>query len=272
LAAGGSIAVLGADGLLIEPVRPKLVRRDIVLKRWPCAMDGFTVAHLSDFHYDPVFSIHPIQSAVQTVNELRPDLVVLTGDFITSPYFGNQRRAAADAEPCARVLRDLQAPYGCWGVMGNHDAYSDARRVTGALRAAGIGVLTNSAIPIEHNGGRFWLAGVGDVMLRGADLHTALQHVPSIETVILLAHEPDYADYVSRFPVDLQLSGHSHGGQIRIPFLPPLYLPDLAKKYILGLYRIGGLTLYTNPGIGTILVPVRLNCPPEVTLITLRCG
>ena len=109
-------------------------------------------------------------------------------------------------------------------------------------------------------------------MLRGADLHTALQHVPSIETVILLAHEPDYADYVSRFPVDLQLSGHSHGGQIRIPFLPPLYLPDLAKKYILGLYRIGGLTLYTNPGIGTILVPVRLNCPPEVTLITLRCG
>jgi predicted MPP superfamily phosphohydrolase len=88
--------------------------------------------------------------------------------------------------------------------------------------------------------------------------------------VILLAHEPDFADEASRFPVDLQLSGHSHGGQIRVPLLPPLYLPSLAKKYILGTYHIGPLTLYTNAGLGTIGVPMRLNCPPEITLLTLR--
>ena len=82
--------------------------------------------------------------------------------------------------------------------------------------------------------------------------------------------EPDYADRVAHFPVDLQLSGHSHGGQVRVPFVPPLFLPELAQKYIWGLYKIGGLTLYTNPGLGTVGVPVRINCPPEITLLTLR--
>jgi uncharacterized protein len=97
-----------------------------------------------------------------------------------------------------------------------------------------------------------------------------LRGIPANEAVVLLVHEPDFADEVSRFPVDLQLSGHSHGGQVRVPFLPPLYLPQLAKKYYLGTYRIGPLTLYTNAGLGTINVPVRLFCPPEITLLTLR--
>jgi predicted MPP superfamily phosphohydrolase len=85
-----------------------------------------------------------------------------------------------------------------------------------------------------------------------------------------LAHEPDYADHVSRYAIDLQLSGHSHGGQVRMPFVRPLYLPEMAKKYISGLYKIGPLTLYTNPGLGTVGVPMRFNCPPEITLLTLR--
>ena len=234
-------------------------------------MDGFTIALLSDFHYDPIFSIHPIRSGVEIVNQLGPDLVVLTGDFITAPLFGDDSTAAADAEPCAQLLRKLRAPYGVWGVMGNHDAAADPDRVTAALRAVGIGVLDNAATPIEHNGSRFWLAGVEDVMTHDADLHAALLRT-SDEPVVLLAHEPDYADYVSRYPVDLQLSGHSHGGQIRLPFLPPLYVPELAKKYFWGLYRIGNLTLYTTPGLGTIRIPMRLNCPPEVTLFTVRRG
>jgi predicted MPP superfamily phosphohydrolase len=111
---------------------------------------------------------------------------------------------------------------------------------------------------------------VNDVLGRTADLPRTLRRVPANDAVILLAHEPDFADEASRFPVDLQLSGHSHGGQIRVPLLPPLYLPSLAKKYILGTYHIGPLTLYTNAGLGTIGVPMRLNCPPEITLLTLR--
>ncbi len=265
-------AAIGIDGVLIEPMRPRLVRKEISLKRWPARMDGFTIAQLSDFHYDPVFSVHVIRSAINLTNSLRPDVVVLTGDFVTSPLLGNRRGAAADAEPCAELLRTLHAPYGRWAVLGNHDASSDPRRVISTLRAAGIGVLTNAAVPLERDGGRFWLSGVQDVIARSADLYAALAGVPSHEPTVLLAHEPDYADYVARYPVDLQLSGHSHGGQIRLPYVRPLYLPSLARKYYLGLYGVGPLVLYTNCGLGTIRIPMRLNAPPEVTLFTLRRG
>ena len=103
-----------------------------------------------------------------------------------------------------------------------------------------------------------------------ADLAATLRNVPRDEAVVLLAHEPDYADEACRFPIDLQLSGHSHGGQVRLPFLPPLYLPEMARKYVLGTYQVGPLPLYTNAGLGTVTVPVRLNCPPEITLLTLQ--
>jgi hypothetical protein len=272
LAAGGCAALIGADGILIEPMQPKIVRKEILLKRWPSRMDGFKIALLSDFHYDPIFSIHPIQSAVEMVNRVRADLALLTGDFVTSPLFGNPSRGLADAEPCAQLLQKLQASHGLWAVMGNHDAAAGAPQVTAALRAVGVSVLANAAVPIEHNGDRFWLAGVADVLEKAADLPSALRPVPSDESVILMAHEPDYADYVANYPVDLQLSGHSHGGQIRFPLAPPLYLPPLGRKYFSGLYSIRELTLYTNVGLGTINVPVRLNCPPEVTLITVRRG
>lgn len=268
----GGAAALTIDGLLVEPMRPRLVRQELWLRRWPSRMDGFTIALLSDLHYDPVFSIHPIRLAVEMVNELHPDLVAITGDFVTAPLLGNRRRAAADAEPCADLLRGLQAPQGLWAVMGNHDADAGERQVAGALRAAGISVLSNLAAPVESNGGRFWLAGVEDVLTQNSDLVEALHHVPPDEAVVLLAHEPDYADYVARYPVDLQLSGHSHGGQVRLPWLRPLFLPPLAKKYYWGLHRIAELTLYTNAGLGTIRIPVRLNCPPEITWMTIRRG
>jgi hypothetical protein len=272
LAASAGAIAIAADGVFIGPMRPTIVRKDIFLKRWPARMDGFNIALLSDFHYDPIFSIHPIQSAVEMVNGVRPDLVLLTGDFVTSPLFGDRSRGLADAEPCAQLLQKLQATHGLWAVMGNHDAAAGAPRVTAALRAAGVAVLSNAAASIEHNGGRFWLAGVADVLRNAADLQSALHPVPPDEAVILMAHEPDYADYVARYPVDLQFSGHSHGGQIRLPLMPPLYLPPLGSKYFGGLYNIRELTLYTNVGLGTINVPVRLNCPPEMTLITVRRG
>lgn len=253
-------------------MRPTIVRKEVFLKRWPARMDGFKIALLSDFHYDPIFSIHPIQSAVEMVNRVRPDLALLTGDFVTSPLFGDRSRGLADAEPCAQLLEKLQSSHGLWAVMGNHDAIVSAPQVTAALRSVGVSVLANAAVPIEHNGGRFWLAGVADVLQNTADLHSALRPVPSDESVILMAHEPDYADYVAAYPVDLQLSGHSHGGQIRLPLAPPLYLPPLGSKYFAGLYSIRDLTLYTNVGLGTINLPVRLNCPPEVTLITVHRG
>jgi predicted MPP superfamily phosphohydrolase len=233
-------------------------------------MDGFTIALLSDFHYDPYFSVHPLHSAIGMVNSLHPDLIVLTGDFVSVPMFGDERKGALDAEPCARLLRQMSAPHGLWAVMGNHDEGTDREIVTRALQAENIRVLANQSEAIERDRARFWLAGVNDVLSYTADLTQTLLPVPVGEAVILLAHEPDFADEAARFPIDLQLSGHSHGGQIRIPFLPPLYLPIMAKKYILGTYQVGPLLLYTNAGLGTVGVPLRFDCPPEITLLTLR--
>lgn len=268
------MAALAVDSTLIEPNRPQIVRREIALRRWPARLEGFTITVLSDFHYDPHFSIHPLRSAIGMVNGLHPELIVLAGDFVSVPLFGDAAAAASAAEPCAQLLRQMKAPHGLWAVMGNHDCFTDADRVAGALRAEGIQVLSNQSVPIEvdgnGDGGRFWLCGVDDVLCGGSDLATTLHQVPADEASVLLAHEPDYADYVARFPVDLQISGHSHGGQVRPPLVGPVFLPAMARKYIWGLYKIGGLTLYTNPGLGTVGVPVRWNCPPEITLLTLR--
>jgi predicted MPP superfamily phosphohydrolase len=270
LAATAGVAALAADTTLIEPNRPRIVRKEIILQRWPERLAGFTIALLSDFHYDPYFSVHPLQSAIGMVNALKPHLIALTGDFVSEPMFGDAARGAAAAEPCADLLRRLQAPHGLWAVLGNHDCSTDSDRVTAALRTVGIPVLNNQSVPIERDGARFWLGGVEDVLDGSADLDATLHGVPAEEAVVLMAHEPDYADHVAGYPVDLQLSGHSHGGQVRLPFMRPLYLPDLARKYIWGFYKINGLSLYTNPGLGTVNVPVRMNCPPEITLLTLR--
>jgi uncharacterized protein len=271
LAASAGVAVLAAHTTLIEPNRPRVVRKEIALRRWPARLDGFTIALLSDFHYDPYFSVHPLRASIGLVNDLHPDLIVLTGDFVSEPLFDHKReKAASAAEPCSQLLRQMRAPYGLWAVLGNHDVKSDPNLVEGLLRAVGIQVLANQSVPIEGNGTRLWLSGVNDPLEGKPDLAQTLHSVPPDEPVILLAHEPDYADHVVRYPVDLQLSGHTHGGQIRVPFLPPGYLPPLGRKYVWGLYKIGGLTLYTNRGLGTVNVPVRMNCPPEITLLTLR--
>jgi uncharacterized protein len=266
--AAGAVAIAG-DSVLLEPNRPRIVRKDFSLARWPERLNGFTVALLSDFHYDPFFSVHPLHAAVPLVSGLHPDLIVLTGDFVSVPEIGNDAKAARAAEPCAQVLRQMSAPHGLRAILGNHDCDTDPEHVTRALEAEGIQVLQNESTAIEHDGARFWLAGLNDVLSGTADLTETLRGVPANEAVILLAHEPDFADEASRFPIDLQLSGHSHGGQIRLPFLPPFYLPELAKKYVLGTYQVGPLPLYTNAGIGTVEIPARLNCPPEITLITL---
>jgi uncharacterized protein len=272
LAAAGA-GVAGAVGF-IESDRPQVSRIDIRLRRLPQEFDGFTIAQLSDFHYEDHFSAMPIRKGVELVNGLRPDLIVLTGDFVTVPmvqyHRGNAYRFAKNAGPCAEILSKLRAPAGTFAALGNHDGASDPSYVVRALQGHGIPVLMNRSLPLERGKARIWLAGIDDVLEGRPDLGAALRHIPSEEITILLAHEPDFADQLVFAPVDLQLAGHSHGGQIWVPGIGAPWLPPLARKYPRGLYNVGKLTLYTNLGIGTIRVPVRLNCPPEVTLITLR--
>ncbi len=271
--AATGVAATGAWGFS-ESNHPQVTRLEIRLARLPHAFDGFTIAQLSDFHYESHFSITPIRKSVEMVNGLHPDLIVLTGDFVTVPLLDgssrNVRHFAQTAEPCARILQDLRAPMGRFAVLGNHDANSDPVRVARALRDHHLPVLMNRSVPLERGKDRIWLAGVDDVLEGRPDVGLALANIPSAEVTILLAHEPDFADEASLTAVDLQLSGHSHGGQVWIPGIGAPWLPPLGRRYPRGLYKVGDLTLYTNIGIGTIRAPVRINCPPEITLITLR--
>ena len=269
--AGAGLAV-AADGLS-ESNHPLLVRQEITLRRLPKSFDGFTIAHLSDFHYEDHFSVVPIRKSVEMVNGLRPDLTVLTGDFVTVPLFSRQRflrESAETALPCAVVLEHIQGPK--FAILGNHDAITNPPMIIRAFQEHGIPVLRNTSIPLERGSGRIWLAGIDDLLRGTPRIDLTLQGIPPDETTILLAHEPDYADQVSLLPVDLQLSGHSHGGQIWIPGIGAPWLPEMSHRYPRGLYKVGDLTLYTNMGIGTIRAPIRINCPPEVTVITLRSG
>ena len=278
--AGGIVAtgalVLGEDSVILEPNRPTLITVEAVLARLPAAFEGFTIAQLSDFHYDEHFSAIPVRAAIEIVNHLHPDLVVLTGDFVTVPPFHRRlhagKRAAGAAEPCARLLSQLRPRLGVVSILGNHDVDADARRITDSLNSHGLPVLRNRSIPIEQGGSRIWVCGLDSAWEGNPDIDRALHAVPHDELVVLLIHEPDFADEAARFPVDLQLSGHSHGGQVWLPGIGAPWLPEFAKRYPRGLYRVGSLTLYTNIGLGTIRLPIRLNCPPEVTLFTLRSG
>jgi len=277
LFSGAAVAAtgVGVDGYL-ETYRVQLKKIDVRLKRLPAEFEGFTVVQLSDFHYEERFSILPIRKAVELVNTLSPDLIVLTGDFITVGMFESgshaRRHAAQAAAPCASILSGLKARVGKYAVLGNHDAFANATLVTRALEASGIPVLNNRSVPIEKNSVRFWLSGIEDALEAQPDLGAAIEKVPRGEATILLAHEPDFAEEAALNSVDLQLSGHSHGGQIWIPGLGAPWLPPLGRKYPRGMYNVGNLVLYTNIGIGTIRAPIRINCIPEVTLITLRSG
>ena len=277
MAAAGAVGALGvaAEALTFGAHDLTVERIEVRSTRVPRAFDGFRIAQLSDFHYDPYFSGPVIQAAVSRTNELRPDLVVLTGDYVTKSEVHRGRRdphGAYAALPCAKLLSGLQSPMGTIAVLGNHEFFTDPDFVLEALKNQGLRVLRNQSLPLKQSGSRVWIAGVDDVLGGADDLYAALDGIPNDEFVILLAHEPDFADRASSRRVDLQLSGHSHGGQICLPLVGPLYLPKLAKKYPTGLRKIGGLTLYANRGIGTIGIPARLNAPPEISFFTLRTG
>ena len=241
----------------------------LTLPRLGGGLDGFRIAQISDLHYGPYTGEREVRAAMEEARATRPDMIVLTGDFVTATWLFNYGHRPVDKiVPCTELLRELRAPYGVYAVLGNHDWGTDADTIAGTLRGAGIVVLRNQAVAIERGNARFWLAGVDCATERAADMERTLACVPAGEPVVLLAHEPDFADEAARYPVEVQLSGHSHGGQIVIPGMPG-YLPPLGRKYPRGLYRVGNLRLYVNRGIGVSGAPIRYGAPPEVTLVEL---
>lgn len=246
---------------------------DFVLPRLGEAFDGLRVVQISDLHFRPYTGEKEIAAAVKAVNDSRPDVIVLTGDFVTSTWIFHMGQRTADGiEECCEILKGLKAPLGVYAVLGNHDWGTDPDRIADALTAAGIKVLRNDAVCLERGNSRLWVAGTDCAFFNHADMDRTLSPVRDDDAVLLLAHEPDFADYAARFPVDLQLSGHSHGGQIVAPLVGPPHLPRLGKKYVRGRYNVGKLQLYTNRGIGAVGLPMRYQAPPEVTVLRLQAA
>lgn len=261
---------LAFEGFFREPSHPVAEHIEVRLARLPEIFEGFRIAQITDIHFGPYMDQPELEKSVRLAQEFQPDLVALTGDFVSHPLFQhNGLVGARNAEPCADVFARWKGVPQV-AVLGNHDHWNGADVVAAALAEREIQVLRNGALPIERANQRLWVAGIDDALEGHADLSRALAKIPRTDATVLMAHEPDFADHAARFPVDLQLSGHSHGGQVRIPGVGPIILPAMAHKYHTGLNRVGPLQVFTSHGIGVIDPPVRLFCPPKVSLVTLK--
>jgi predicted MPP superfamily phosphohydrolase len=247
------------------------VETTIHVANLPSAFHGFRIVQISDIHLDEFTEPFFLEHVVNRINALQPDLVLITGDFITRGSLTFVASSHA-AHRTAEILSQLKAPQ-TYTVLGNHDVSVSAPLVINALTSFKIPVLVNQYVPIERGGSRIWLCGSDDASNGHPDLNLTLPENPD-GPVILMVHEPDYADTVIQHPraktVDLMLSGHSHGGQVRVPFYGPLILPPMGQKYVEGHFRFGQMQLYVNRGIGAVGLPFRFDCPPELTVHTLQ--
>lgn len=260
---GTGLAAFGGFqyGTRVEPLRLRLERVEIPCLKLPPSMDGFKIVFMSDFHLYPHTRIEQVIEAVDVANSCKPDLVALGGDYVLS--------TAEAIFELAPALAKLNARVGVFSILGNHDHWQGDEIVVQGLTQSGIPVLRNTGLTIDIGRDQFYLAGTDDGWVRRNDLKSALESRPEGLFTLLLMHEPDFADEASSDGrVAIQLSGHSHGGQVRLPLYGSPFLPPYGRKYDMGLYKVGDMQLYTNVGIG-VTAPIRLNCPPEVTEFTL---
>jgi len=224
-------------------------------------LDGMRIVHLTDIHHGLYFSAEALLAAVELANSLEPDVVALTGDYVS--YSRNFAHSAAE------ILGGLRARRGVFAVLGNHDFRVGADLVTRAMRRNGIAVLRNRHTVIRAGGSQLHLAGVDDLWYN-PNLPRALQRIPRGRPVILLSHNPRIVAAAAHFSVDLVLSGHTHGGQVRLPFLERMREANQQpRRFHTGWDSWGYTRIYVSRGIGTIVVPVRWACPPEMPIFTL---
>jgi predicted MPP superfamily phosphohydrolase len=262
LTLAGMFGIVGGLPILDESQDPVVETVSIPICGLHPALEGFTIVQMSDIHLRPYTRPNFVQRAIALANQLQPDLIVLTGDYVW-----RTREAVFEVAP---LLARLNARYGVYSVMGNHDYWLDIRALQAAFYESRLPVLYNEGLVVGVGKAVLYLAGVDDGWSGHPDLKLALDHAPPDTPVILLLHEPDLADETCQDTrVSLQLSGHTHGGQVRVPGRPPIFHPYLGKKYPYGLYKVKNSWLYTNRGLGVISVPLRINCPPEITQLTL---
>lgn len=259
------VSMAGVGGtVLLERGWLDVNPQTVVLPNLAPEFAGYRIVHFSDIHMDDWMTAARLASIVETIDAQQPDLIAFTGDLVTRDI----DRHAADL---AATLSQLSARDGVVAVLGNHDHWTDATMARRILHAAGMQALDNAVCTVRRGAGILHVGGVDDYWQQQARLDHVLDDLPDEGAAILLAHEPDFADVSAasgRF--DLQLSGHTHGGQVCWPLVGPLVLPRYGRKYPLGRYQVGRMIQYTNRGVGMVQPQVRLNCRPEVTVFTLQ--
>ncbi|UFJ42897.1 metallophosphoesterase [Brevibacillus humidisoli] len=254
----------GVYAVFVERYWPEVRTHTVYLDRLPVAFDGLRIVQFSDVHLGHYYGPRQLADVVDQIHSLQADLIAFTGDLYD--------RDLTYERETTEILARLSAPLGKWAVVGNHDYRAGAEAVGDLLRRSGFQLLHNRHSMLSKDGAGLLIAGVDDTLHGRPDIGSALQGITEEICTILLVHEPDFADVSKLHGVDLQLSGHTHGGQVRMPFIGHLVLPPHGEKYPDGLQQLDDSTLqvYTNRGIGTTGLPVRFFCRPEITLLTLR--
>jgi hypothetical protein len=258
---------IGATAGVVGKDEHEIIRTSITIPKLPEAFKGFTIGLISDIHSSVFMNKQDMSEYVAIMNSLNTDLVVVTGDMVNSQ--------TDEVYPFAEAFSNLRADYGVYGVLGNHDFFTNnVELVAKEIDGCGVKLLRNDAVKIRKDNSFLNLIGVDDIGRRTDPddyltraLSTAKNDLPKI----LLCHKPYYFKNAERMNIDLTLSGHTHGGQIVFGTVDktPISFAALASKYVAGKYTIGNSTLYVNKGIGSVGVPFRINCPPELTVITL---
>ncbi len=250
--AGGA----GAYGFAYERHELAITRTEMACPGLPAALDGLRIGILTDLHHSHLVSQQDVRQAADLLMSEQPDLIALLGDYVT---WANQRYVGT----CAEALAHLSAPHGVFAILGNHD---DERGVPRALHACGFDVLTDERTNIRVRGEPLAIAGVRYWTKKTSDIRRVVRAAGA--PVLLLAHDPRRLADAAHLGVPVVLSGHTHGGQIVLPLVGAV----AARKFPIahGVTRLGDTTLFVSRGVGTVFVPIRLNCPPEAAVVTLR--
>ncbi len=250
----------------VEPSWVEVTQIQLKLPRLPAAFSGFRLAQISDVHFGGWMTRERFLPSLEQLYTQNPDALAITGDFIV----GRWDTAFHGLDSVKETFRKLAERIPTFAVLGNHDHWTDPEMVRSFLHDTGIREMRNDVFTFEKAGQRLHLCGVDDIWEKKNDLKAVTTKLTAQDCAVLMAHEPDFADQsaASGF-FDLQISGHSHGGQIVIPFYGPPMLPWLGRKYHTGLYKVGEMFQYTNRGLGVISPPFRFNCRPEITVFTL---
>jgi len=259
---GAAPALLGGYSVLVERYLIGINTYRIPVPRLPPAFEGLRIVHLTDLHLDALTPLSWLEQLLARATRLQGDLIALTGDYV------HARSTAAPVDQIWPSIARLRAPLGVFNVLGNHDHWANARRSLEWLEASGQSV-RHRARPIERGGDRLWIAGAGDLWEDASGIDGALADAPESDCRIVLAHNPDTADLPREARVDLMISGHTHGGQVRLPGGHAPVLPVRNKRYSSGLVEGGKTRIFISRGIGWAILPIRLNCRPEIAVLEL---